>query len=238
MASLSHILVLWVGILTVVNAEAPQEHDPFTYDYQSLRIGGLIIAGILFILGILIVLSRRCRCKFNQQQRTGEPDEEEGTFRSSIRREFGGDFGCFQEPLPLSSLGAWREGLDLKLQVGELHCLAPTFQRSWGAPPDTRTLCVPPQVCPPAGGRNTWRYGTQPGPAALTRLRGGSGERRGRRAGVGGLEGSPASYPFHSHRIPLAPDAPHPPSARPPPPGLHSPPALRPQTPLCCPDFQ
>lgn len=170
--------------------------------------------------------------------RTGEPDEEEGTFRSSIRREFGGDFGCFQEPLPLSSLGAWREGLDLKLQVGELHCLAPTFQRSWGAPPDTRTLCVPPQVCPPAGGRNTWRYGTQPGPAALTRLRGGSGERRGRRAGVGGLEGSPASYPFHSHRIPLAPDAPHPPSARPPPPGLHSPPALRPQTPLCCPDFQ
>nr|XP_054106257.1 phospholemman isoform X1 [Callithrix jacchus] len=55
-------------------------------DYRSLRIGGLIIAGILFILGILIVLSRKCRCKFNQQQRTGEPDEEEGTFRSSIRR--------------------------------------------------------------------------------------------------------------------------------------------------------
>uniref|UniRef100_A0A8B9XS44 FXYD domain-containing ion transport regulator n=1 Tax=Bos mutus grunniens TaxID=30521 RepID=A0A8B9XS44_BOSMU len=86
MASLSHILVLCVGLLAMVNAEAPQEHDPFTYDYQSLRIGGLIIAGILFILGILIVLSRRCRCKFNQQQRTGEPDEEEGTFRSSIRR--------------------------------------------------------------------------------------------------------------------------------------------------------
>ncbi|XP_029781879.1 phospholemman isoform X1 [Suricata suricatta] len=86
MASLHHILVLCVGFLTMANAEAPQEHDPFTYDYQTLRIGGLIIAGILFILGILIILSRRCRCKFNQQQRTGEPDEEEGTFRSSIRR--------------------------------------------------------------------------------------------------------------------------------------------------------
>uniref|UniRef100_A0A673VA53 FXYD domain-containing ion transport regulator n=1 Tax=Suricata suricatta TaxID=37032 RepID=A0A673VA53_SURSU len=85
MASLHHILVLCVGFLTMANAEAPQEHDPFTYDYQTLRIGGLIIAGILFILGILIILSRRCRCKFNQQQRTGEPDEEEGTFRSSIR---------------------------------------------------------------------------------------------------------------------------------------------------------
>ncbi|KAM9224362.1 phospholemman isoform 1-T1 [Dugong dugon] len=87
MTSLSHIIfVLCVGLLTMASAEAPQEHDPFTYDYQSLRIGGLIIAGILFILGILIILSRRCRCKFNQQQRTGEPDEEEGTFRSSIRR--------------------------------------------------------------------------------------------------------------------------------------------------------
>ncbi|XP_045844826.1 phospholemman isoform X5 [Meles meles] len=104
MAPLYHILVLCVGFLTTASAgesgsprkhptpdfflfpEAPQEHDPFTYDYQTLRIGGLIIAGILFILGILIVLSRRCRCKFNQQQRTGEPDEEEGTFRSSIRR--------------------------------------------------------------------------------------------------------------------------------------------------------
>ncbi|XP_008826216.1 phospholemman isoform X2 [Nannospalax galili] len=86
MASPSHILALCVGFLTVANAEAPQEPDPFTYDYHSLRIGGLTIAGILFILGILIILSKRCRCKFNQQQRTGEPDEEEGAFRSSIRR--------------------------------------------------------------------------------------------------------------------------------------------------------
>ncbi|XP_040832410.1 phospholemman [Ochotona curzoniae] len=86
MASLGPAWVLCVGLLAMARAEASQEHDPFTYDYQSLRIGGLIIAGILFILGILIILSKKCRCKFNQQQRTGEPDEEEGTFRSSIRR--------------------------------------------------------------------------------------------------------------------------------------------------------
>lgn len=86
MAYLHHTLLACMGLLAMANAEGPQEQDPFTYDYQSLRIGGLIIAGILFILGILIVLSKRCRCKFNQQQRTGEPDEEEGTFRSSIRR--------------------------------------------------------------------------------------------------------------------------------------------------------
>lgn len=40
--------------------------------------------------------------------RTGEPDEEEGTFRSSIRREFGDTAGglwdsCFQEPFFLVS---------------------------------------------------------------------------------------------------------------------------------------
>ncbi|KAM5236186.1 phospholemman [Ctenodactylus gundi] len=95
MASLSDILVFFAVFLTMADAEAPQEHDPFTYDYQSLRIGGLTIAGILFILGILIILSKRCRCKFNQQQRTGEPDEEEGTFRSSIRRESGETAGVW-----------------------------------------------------------------------------------------------------------------------------------------------
>ncbi|XP_073426586.1 phospholemman-like isoform X3 [Dendrobates tinctorius] len=63
-----------------------QERDPFYYDYRSLRIGGLVFAGVLFILGILIILSRKCRCKFNQHQRTGEPIEEEGSFRASIRR--------------------------------------------------------------------------------------------------------------------------------------------------------
>ncbi|XP_038944710.1 phospholemman isoform X4 [Rattus norvegicus] len=61
MASPGHILIVCVCLLSMASAEAPQEPDPFTY-------------------------GKRCRCKFNQQQRTGEPDEEEGTFRSSIRR--------------------------------------------------------------------------------------------------------------------------------------------------------
>ena len=137
-----------------------------------------------------------------------------------------GNASWFQEALCWPSLGPGGRGSGL-----DLPCRAPIFQRSWGAPLDFRILCLPPQVCPPAGGRDTWRDGPQPGPAALTRL-GERGERRrrGQRAGIAGLEGSPAPHPFHPHRIPLALDASHPPSARPPPPGLPSSLALPPQT--------
>uniref|UniRef100_W5M7Z1 FXYD domain-containing ion transport regulator n=1 Tax=Lepisosteus oculatus TaxID=7918 RepID=W5M7Z1_LEPOC len=60
--------------------------SPLRFNYESLRIGGLIFAVVLFLMGILLILSRKCRCKFNQQQPTGEPDEEAGNLRSSIRR--------------------------------------------------------------------------------------------------------------------------------------------------------
>ncbi|XP_063798288.1 phospholemman [Pseudophryne corroboree] len=79
------VLCCSVFIAAALGSETDQ-HDPFYYDYISLRIGGLVFAGVLFILGILIILSRKCRCKFNQHQRTGEPIEEEGSIRASIRR--------------------------------------------------------------------------------------------------------------------------------------------------------
>ncbi|XP_064900092.1 phospholemman [Columba livia] len=68
-------------------AAPPEDPDGrFHYDYDSLRLGGLIFAGVVFVLGILIILSRRCRCKFDQQPKTGEPDETEGPLRQSLRR--------------------------------------------------------------------------------------------------------------------------------------------------------
>ncbi|KAF4010906.1 hypothetical protein G4228_002082 [Cervus hanglu yarkandensis] len=191
---------------------------------------------LVLCVGLLAMVNagRRCRCKFNQQQRTGEPDEEEGTFRSSIRREFGETSGVWEcELVPRSRLlalpgrGARGGGVGGR----GLNCPAvpPPF-RGAGVPLLTSGFCLPSQVCPPAGGRDTWRDGHQPGPAALTRLGEGGERRRGQRAGVAGLEGSPAPHPFHPHRIPLALDASHPPSALPPPPGLPSSLALPPQT--------
>ncbi|XP_068779506.1 phospholemman [Struthio camelus] len=80
-------LVLLLGLLPAAGrAEPPAEPDRFYYDYHSLRVGGLVFAGVLFCLGVALILSRRCRCKFDQQPKTGEPDEEEGALRQSIRR--------------------------------------------------------------------------------------------------------------------------------------------------------
>ncbi|XP_054658973.1 FXYD domain-containing ion transport regulator 6 isoform X1 [Grus americana] len=59
-----------------------KEEDPFHYDYQSLRIGGLVFAVVLFTVGILLILSRRCRCSFNQKPRA--PGDEEAQAENLI----------------------------------------------------------------------------------------------------------------------------------------------------------
>uniref|UniRef100_A0A3P9PF79 FXYD domain-containing ion transport regulator n=1 Tax=Poecilia reticulata TaxID=8081 RepID=A0A3P9PF79_POERE len=38
-------------------------------DYHRLRVGGLILAAVLCLIGITILLSGHCRCKFNQNKR-------------------------------------------------------------------------------------------------------------------------------------------------------------------------
>ncbi|XP_023263352.1 FXYD domain-containing ion transport regulator 6-like [Seriola lalandi dorsalis] len=76
------ILLFLSSLLVCMAAEAdpsaPKKgnlEDPFVYDYESLRIGGLTLAVVLFALGILLILSRRCRCNINQKPRA--PGDEE-----------------------------------------------------------------------------------------------------------------------------------------------------------------
>ncbi|XP_037630811.1 FXYD domain-containing ion transport regulator 6 [Sebastes umbrosus] len=77
------ILLFLSSLLVCVAAVAdPSAQDgekkvvnPFVYDYESLRIGGLALAVVLFTMGILLILSRRCRCSINQKPRA--PGDEE-----------------------------------------------------------------------------------------------------------------------------------------------------------------
>ncbi|XP_036005708.1 FXYD domain-containing ion transport regulator 6 [Fundulus heteroclitus] len=55
--------------------ESPVDENPFIYDYESLRIGGLAFAVVLFMLGILLILSRRCRCGGKQKPRAPGVEE-------------------------------------------------------------------------------------------------------------------------------------------------------------------
>ncbi|XP_074538774.1 phospholemman-like [Halichoeres trimaculatus] len=66
-------LVLMTLVSLVFAEEQNPEDDPFTFDYQRLRVGGLILAAVLCLIGITILLSGHCRCKFNQDKRRRAP---------------------------------------------------------------------------------------------------------------------------------------------------------------------
>ncbi|XP_065711669.1 FXYD domain-containing ion transport regulator 6 isoform X1 [Patagioenas fasciata] len=75
-------LLVPAAVADVGTQEKEEEEDPFNYDYQSLRIGGLVFAVVLFTVGILLILSRRCRCSFNQKPRA--PGDEEAQAENLI----------------------------------------------------------------------------------------------------------------------------------------------------------
>ncbi|XP_026107739.1 phospholemman-like isoform X2 [Carassius auratus] len=57
----------------------PEYDSPFHYDYESLRIGGLIFAVILFLMGIFLIISQKCCCKGNKSKPVGlDPEAARG----------------------------------------------------------------------------------------------------------------------------------------------------------------
>ncbi|XP_076968901.1 sodium/potassium-transporting ATPase subunit gamma isoform X2 [Tamandua tetradactyla] len=48
--------------------------DPFHYDYETVRHGGLIFAGLAFIVGLIIILSKRFRCGGNKRRQVNEDE--------------------------------------------------------------------------------------------------------------------------------------------------------------------
>ncbi|XP_026228190.1 FXYD domain-containing ion transport regulator 3-like [Anabas testudineus] len=62
-------LVFMTLVSLVFAEEQSAADDPFKFDYHRLRVGGLILAAVLCLIGITILLSGHCRCKFNQDKR-------------------------------------------------------------------------------------------------------------------------------------------------------------------------
>ncbi|XP_041842735.1 FXYD domain containing ion transport regulator 6 like isoform X1 [Melanotaenia boesemani] len=53
------------------SADDDKDFDsPFQYDYESLRIGGLVFAVVLFFLGIALIVSRKCTCSKSDKSRS------------------------------------------------------------------------------------------------------------------------------------------------------------------------
>ncbi|KAM8927691.1 FXYD domain-containing ion transport regulator 6-like [Pelodytes ibericus] len=67
----------------LATSDENKEPNPFQYDYESLRIGGLVFAVVLFALGILLILSRRCRCN-NLNHKPRAPGDEEAQAENLI----------------------------------------------------------------------------------------------------------------------------------------------------------
>uniref|UniRef100_A0A3P8T5C4 FXYD domain-containing ion transport regulator n=2 Tax=Amphiprion TaxID=80969 RepID=A0A3P8T5C4_AMPPE len=64
-------------------ADEDKDYDSaFQYDYESLRIGGLVFAVVLFLLGIALIVSRKCTCSKTDKSRSKGPDVESGVPRA------------------------------------------------------------------------------------------------------------------------------------------------------------
>ncbi|CAK7299661.1 FXYD domain-containing ion transport regulator 3 [Vulpes lagopus] len=60
------LLIFLAAGLPALEANDPEDKDsPFYYDWQRLRIGGLICAAVLCTIGIIVLMSGKCKCKFS-----------------------------------------------------------------------------------------------------------------------------------------------------------------------------
>ncbi|XP_069393503.1 FXYD domain-containing ion transport regulator 6-like isoform X2 [Paralichthys olivaceus] len=73
----------WLAPALASAADGDKDYDSaFHYDYESLRIGGLVFAVVLFLLGIALIVSRKCTCSKGEKSRSKGPDAESGVPRS------------------------------------------------------------------------------------------------------------------------------------------------------------
>ncbi|XP_041649976.1 FXYD domain-containing ion transport regulator 6-like isoform X2 [Cheilinus undulatus] len=73
----------WLAPAVASAADDEKDYDSaFQYDYESLRIGGLVFAVVLFLMGIALIVSRKCTCSKSDKPRSKGPDVESGVPRA------------------------------------------------------------------------------------------------------------------------------------------------------------
>ncbi|XP_029695027.1 FXYD domain-containing ion transport regulator 6-like isoform X1 [Takifugu rubripes] len=60
--------------VSAASADDKDYDSDFHYDYESLRIGGLIFAVVLFLMGIALIVTRKCNCSKNNKSNPRGPD--------------------------------------------------------------------------------------------------------------------------------------------------------------------
>ncbi|XP_068955611.1 FXYD domain-containing ion transport regulator 3-like [Petaurus breviceps papuanus] len=61
-------ILLMLAVLPALEANDPAVKDnPFYYNWHNLCVGDLIYAGSLCAVGIIILMSGKCKCKFSQK---------------------------------------------------------------------------------------------------------------------------------------------------------------------------
>nr|XP_032652133.1 uncharacterized protein LOC116834260 isoform X2 [Chelonoidis abingdonii] len=60
--------------------------DPFSYDYDTLRVVGLVLAIVMFVVGILTALSKKFKCKKSNSSLIGGQATGEAQLQQAARR--------------------------------------------------------------------------------------------------------------------------------------------------------
>ncbi|XP_048146301.1 FXYD domain-containing ion transport regulator 3-like [Corvus hawaiiensis] len=69
--SLGALVIL--GVLSLARGDPPDAPSPFEYDWCQLRVGGLVVAAVLSVVGIIVLLSGKCKCRSKASRRRPPP---------------------------------------------------------------------------------------------------------------------------------------------------------------------
>ncbi|XP_068779469.1 FXYD domain-containing ion transport regulator 3-like [Struthio camelus] len=74
-APLGGLLLLAALPLATANPPPPPDGtSPFHYDWHSLRVGGLVVAAVLCVMGVVVLLSGKCKCGRKGSRRRPPPE--------------------------------------------------------------------------------------------------------------------------------------------------------------------